>query len=218
MIDRVALVGRRHGGHLRELTGTPHQPADHAVAFLYRPRHPTTGVWAATRLFTRDEVDDATRGLGDLPTVLRTLHRRGTEFLRAGHFDPLLHMTNRHHPHLRPGTADYLGVATSSIDPATRRWCALATLVDGTDLVLRIPDIADFYGLRGIDVTSTTRLTSLSTGVIAERPWRWQPADRPLTGGLAEARATLNLLHDLITAPERHQNAPARRRRARTSC
>lgn len=146
--------------------------------------------------------------------MLRTLHQRGTEFLRAGRFDPLTHMTSHQDPGLVPDRAVFLGVTTSTVTAHhaggahVRSWRALATLTDGTELDLRVPDIDDYFGLHGLDVASTTQLTPPETNLITVRPWRWQPpSSQP-----SHARVGLRFLHSLITEPHRHRNVPAQRR------
>lgn len=225
VVDRLALIGRRQARHLTELAHSPHKPAEHVVAFLYRPRRPTSRpgrtVWAATRMFADEEIREATGGRADLPTVLRTLHARGRDFLNAGHFDPLTHMTNHHDTELSHDTATYLGVATSTITAETtpgdldshrasgtrRTWRGLAKLVDNTELVLRVADIDDNYGLHAMEVESSRRLIPLSDSHIAERPWYWFSPDGLPTGLTSETRATLGVLHSLITAPALHRGA-----------
>lgn len=209
-MDRLAVVGRRHVRHVRDLVDAPHRPATHAVVFCYRVAYrgvPTGRVHIGTRLFLHADVEDLTHGRGDLPTVLRTLHARGVEFQQAGRFDPLIHMTNRADPELRSRAADYLGVATSTVHPAGGAdglaWTGMARLVDGTRLHGRIPGAGDQLSTTMLVESTHTLANPHARGLLDARSWRWAAPDGAGRGGdLIEEITALDMLHDLVRAAE----------------
>ena len=206
VIDRLVTVGRRHASHLADRAHATTPLAEHAVAFLYRPRRPSTDhggdrtVWLAARMFTRDELLDVTNGQGDLPTVLDILSARGADFLAAGRFDPRTHMTNWRDADMRPHNADYLGVATSTLltrSSGVRDWHTCVQLVDGLELVAGVPAIDNFYGLQGIEVRSSRALVTPGASPLTERPWRLLPEPIP-DSAPARLRDALRQLHRLV--------------------
>lgn len=236
VVSRLRIAGRLHARHLRDRAGAT-ALARHAVLFCYHTPHSTTSasrISVAGRLFTHDDIDEITRGHHDLPTVLRTLHARGTDFLRAGPLDPRQHLATHLDPDLDRGSrsrARFLGVATSTLHTSNpseathlraaprTAWTALARLVDGTALTLSTPDLASTTTALDVESTHTLARTD-NDSLFAHQPWRWAhtqhrpPAhDQPHRGSPARndpdrngARATLDLLHDLIVNPAAHRD------------
>ena len=230
VVHRLTIAGRLHAQHLRDLERTPRAPARHAVVFCYRAasvRAPS-GVVLASRLFLQRDIDEITQGRHDLPTVLRTLHARGVEFLRAGHLDPRRHLSTHLDPDLDAHAA-FLGVATSTLQPAqetvdpnglanTARaasvyaWQSIARLVDGTGLLIRVPDIDDTVSDPDIESTHTLAHSDREN-LFTHRPWRWARGRAaeyhdPGSDDLARTRSSLDLLHHLISEPGAHRDLP----------
>ena len=241
VVTRLKIAGRMHARHVhdRARTGsTSAALARHAVLFCYHTLHnphAASRISLAGRLFTHDDIDAITGGHHDLPTVLRTLHARGIEFLRAGRLDPCQHLathldpelrTHHHTGHGTEGRARFLGVATSTLHtPDASKavhpraapqagWTALARLVDGTALTLGTPDLASTTTPLDVESTHTLARTD-NDSLFAHQPWRWahtrhQPLalqDDPDRNG---ARPTLDLLHDLIVNPAGHRDISQR--------
>ena len=211
VVTRLRIAGRMHARHVRDRSQTGSALARHAVLFCYHTPDSATStsrISLAGRLFTHDDIDAITHGRHDLPTVLRTLHARGTEFLRAGRLDPRYHLATHLDPDLthgpgsgrgrgrgQHGHATFLGVATSTLhtpDGSTAvhlraapqaAWTALARLTDGTALTLRTTDLASTTLPLDVESTHTLARTD-NDSLFAHQPWRWahtrhRPAARP---------------------------------------
>ena len=234
VVTRLRIAGRMHARHVRDRahpgTTTLARLARHAVLFCYHTPHSASRISLAGRLFTHDDIDAITHGHHDLPTVLRTLHARGTEFLRAGRLDPRHHLATHLDPDLDTSRgprsrATFLGVATSTLhtpDASTAvhlraapqaAWTALAHLADGTALTLRTPDLASTTVALDVESTHTLARTD-NDSLFAHQPWRWAHTrhrtaahptgyDDPERDG---TRPTLDLLHDLIDNPAAHRD------------
>jgi hypothetical protein len=114
--DRLVLAGRRHARHHTDLAGTGRRPGPHALIFLHREpdphsNNPSVGtVKIATRMFLHGA--DVT----DLHTILTHLHARALDYTKAGIRHPIAQLADTAEPMTR--AARYLGLGTSSIDPA----------------------------------------------------------------------------------------------------
>ena len=213
VVDRVALAGHRHAGHLHDLHGTAALPARHAVVFLFH--QPTTGLDNGIRIATRMflDGDDA----DDLILVLHELGNRFDDYRRTRRTThPLALMIDR--AEVMTPEARYLGTATSSLavindTPASvtaRDWLGLAKLVDGTQLILRdrlTP--SDVTDTRGLDVTTTHTLDRDGPfDSFTSRAWGYPLPNTP-DDELADMLDALERLHTFVAETERR-----RRRRA----
>ena len=231
VVTRLKIAGRLHARHVRDRSHTGAALARHAVLFCYhspRSAGSASRISLAGRLFTHDDIDGITHGQHDLPTVLRTLHARGTEFLRAGRLDPRRHLATHvdpdlvhqsgHGPH---DAVRFLGVATSTLHTAAMSdptavprtaWTALARLTDGTALDLRTPDLASTTTPLDVESSHTLARTD-NDSLFAHQPWRWAHTRHRPEGedgpGRNGNRATLDLLHDLIVNPAAHRDVPS---------
>jgi hypothetical protein len=205
VIDRLALVGHRHAGHLLDRHGTPAVPARHAVTFLFaQPARGTDdGLRIASRMFLHgDDVDDLT-------AVLHALADRAADYRRA-HYSPLPRIIDRHEPMNRE--ARYLATATSSLEPADdpaepRSWRGLAHVVDGTQLVLQKrvdPGVILFDpGELAVATTHTLAVHTLQEPFGFQRMWRYlEESDLAADPDLVGALTALGQLHALITDSE----------------
>jgi hypothetical protein len=216
--DRLALAGRRHARHITDLAGTGRRPGPHALIFLHRephPRsnHPSSGtVKIATRMFLHGP--DVT----DLHTILTELHARALDYTEAGVRHPIAQLADTAEP--MTGAARYLGLATSSVDPAgfdepaSWPWTGLAHLTDDTQMIIRATSSVETPDLQS---SHTLDAADLPTGVLdafdPARAWRWTRPDLHLTDpALVAQQHALDALHTFLHATE---TAPRPRRHAR---
>jgi hypothetical protein len=160
--------------------------------------------------------DDVT----DLHLVLTELRERAREYRDAGVHHPIAQLADTAEPMSR--SAHYVGVATSSIEPArydgpgSLPWQGLVHLTDGTRMTIRASS-----SVQTLDLQSTHTLDPAAQpggGLHAFHPgraWRWTRPDLDLTDpALVAQRDALAALHAVIAAgetePRRHRRATHR--------
>jgi len=134
VVDRLLRMSVRHAAHAwRHRRDRPIAP--NAIAFLYADPVPIADgqqvqyfkVVAATRMVN----DDPT--VRDLPRLLHRLAALAREryLPTPGGFDPATHMTNHHDQ--ASGSAQYIGLAISTLDTPAGSWDEIQSTATGTE-------------------------------------------------------------------------------------